>query len=230
MRRDICYFFPASVDRVYNAYLTVATNARFRRECKQEPYHTINFGLNFSMKYNMNGGACTIRFIPHMNGTAINLRFSIAQLAGARYERYAIDLTNEVAAILGTPSQNLKINVNAFLAPENKVTHGQSAPQGQPMNAPQQNFAPQGQPMNAPQQNFAPQSAPAPASPLQTPTGGENGKNICKTCGNILGDGNKFCAKCGTPVAKAKKLCPNCGTEAVDDSEAFFCTECGTRF
>lgn len=225
MRRDICYFFPVSVDRVYNAYLTAATNARFRRECNQEPYHTLGFGLNFSMKYNMNGGACTIRFIPHMNGTAINLRFSIAQLAGARYEKYAIDLTNEAAAVLGVPSQNIKIDVNAFLSPENKViAAGQPAPQGQPMNAPQQNFAPQGQPMNAQQVPFVPQPAPAPAEPQ--PASGI----VCTNCNNPLGERDKFCGKCGTPAPKKKKICQNCGTEAVDDPEAFFCTECGTRF
>ncbi len=234
MRRDICYFFPASVDRVYNAYLTAATNARFRRECTQEPYHTIGFGLNFSMKYNMNGGACTIRFIPHMNGCAVNLRFSIAQLAGARYEKYAIDLTNDAAAVLGVPSQNIKIDVNAFLAPENRVTAAsQPAPAGQPMNnAPQQNFAPQAQPMmNAQQAPFAPQPAPAPAPmPAPQPACEQKSGIICTTCGNTLNERDKFCAKCGTPAPKAKKLCPNCGTEAVDDPEAFFCTECGTKF
>lgn len=198
MRRDICYFFPAVVDRVYNAYLTAATNARFRRDCKQEPFHTISFGLNFSMKYNMNGGACTVRFIPHMNGTAVNLRFSIAQLAGARYEKYAIDLTNDAAAVLGVPSQKIKIDVNAFLAPENKVVAA-----GQPAPAP----------VAAPQ-------------PVTTPVSGI----VCSNCQNPLGERDKFCGKCGTPAPKKKKFCPNCGTEAVDDPEAFFCTECGTKF
>lgn len=48
MRRDLCYYFAADVCSVYNAYLMAAGNQQFRRECRQEPYHTLGFGLNFS--------------------------------------------------------------------------------------------------------------------------------------------------------------------------------------
>lgn len=121
MRRDICLVFPVDVARLYNAYLAAATNNRFRRECRQEPYHTLTFGLNFSMKYNFNGGACTLRFIPVNGGSAINMRFSLAQLAGARYEKYAKDLTEEVIAMLGVAPVRADIDVEVFMAPQNRV-------------------------------------------------------------------------------------------------------------
>ena len=115
MRRDVCYFFSADVVSVYNSYMTAATNSRFRRNCNQEPYHTISFGLNFSMKYNMNGGACTIHFIPYHGGTAVDLRFSVAQVAGARYEKYAKDLTSAAMDVLGVPAQLFSLNIDEFL-------------------------------------------------------------------------------------------------------------------
>ena len=51
MRRDIAFFIPADVPSVYNAYLSALGNDKFRRECAQEPYHTLTFGLNFSAKF-----------------------------------------------------------------------------------------------------------------------------------------------------------------------------------
>lgn len=121
MRRDLCYYFAADVCSVYNAYLMAAGNQQFRRECRQEPYHTLGFGLNFSMKYNMNGGSCTIHFIPYQGGTAVDLRFSIAQLAGARYKRYAADLTNTVIRILNITAQPIRLNIEEFTKECNKV-------------------------------------------------------------------------------------------------------------
>ena len=121
MRRDLCYYFAADVCSVYNAYLMAAGNQQFRRECRQEPYHTLGFGLNFSMKHNMNGGSCTIHFIPYQGGTAVDLRFSIAQLAGARYKRYAADLTNTVIRILNITAQPIRLNIEEFTKECNKV-------------------------------------------------------------------------------------------------------------
>ena len=121
MRRDLCYYFAADVCSVYNAYLMAAGNQQFRRECRQEPYHTLGFGLNFSMKYNMNGGSCTIHFIPYQGGTAVDLRFSIAQLAGARYKRYAADLTNTVIRSLDITAQPIRLNIEEFTKECNKV-------------------------------------------------------------------------------------------------------------
>jgi len=127
MRRDVCYFFAADVKSVYDAYLAAATNAKFRRTCNQQPYHTISFNLNFSMKYNMNGGSCTLHFIPYQGGTAVDLRFSIAQLAGARYKKYAEDLTNATVDVLRIPAQPITLDINVFLDERNKI-HADNTP------------------------------------------------------------------------------------------------------
>jgi len=141
MRRDVCYFIPADVPSVYNAYLAAASNNKFRRECNQEPYHTISFGLNFSMKFNMNGGSCHIHFIPYQGGTAIDLRFSIAQLAGARYEKYASELTYDAMQVLGVNAQLFELDIEEFVKDSNKITP-QNISASAPVQVPvQKNFS-----------------------------------------------------------------------------------------
>lgn len=175
MRRDICFIFPVDVATLYNAYLTAASNDRFRRECAQEPYHTLSFGLNFSMKYNFNGGACTLRFMPINGGSAVNMRFAIAQLAGARYERYAKDLTEAAGAVIGVMGAPANIDVEEFLKPANQVTpqatHAAPAP--------------------------APVAAPTPApSPAPAPNKGK----FCTKCGQNLPQNALFCSSCGNKL------------------------------
>lgn len=132
MRRDLCHFFPADVKTVYNGYLAALGNKQFRRECREEPYYALTFGLNFSMKYNFNGGSCTVRFMPYQNGTAVNLRFSLAQLAGARYGAYDNDLTLAVEKELGIVAQTADIDVDDFLKPQNQVAQAQQVYQAPP--------------------------------------------------------------------------------------------------
>lgn len=194
MRRDVCYSFPVSVERLYNAYLNAASNSKFRRECSQEPYHTLSFGLNFSMKYNFNGGACTLRFMPIQGGSAVNLRFSIAQLAGARYEKYAKDLTDAAASVLGVAGQETNIDVELFLSPANMVTPAAS-------------------------QTYAPQPAPEPirsSSPsnIACPDCGKalnDGDKFCSGCGKLVIVEKKFCTGCGKEVAVDAAFCSACG-------------------
>ena len=195
MRRDVCYFFPADVVSVYKGYLAAATNSRFRRECSEEPYHTINFGINFSMMYNMNGGSCTLHFMPYQEGTAVDLRFSIAQLAGARYEKYAKDLTEAAMAVIGAPAQLFKLDVEEFLKEGNKVT---------PQSV-----------------GFAPQTVtPAPITEAFNP---QVELKRCSNCNAALAEGALFCSSCGTKVEK-KRFCTMCGKPA-DSNDRFcaFC-------
>ena len=192
MRRDICYYYEATVAQVYQGYLAAAGNEQFRRECREEPYHTLTFGLNFSMKYNFNGGSCTIRFIPWQGGTAVNLRFTLAQGAGARYEAYDRDLTAAASIHIGAVAHPTKVPVDYFLDPANQVTAETPTP---PPVAP---------------------STPAPA-----PTPGvfciKCGRQLpedaafccycgakvlpkehrCSACGRVNPDEAKFCAYCG---------------------------------
>ncbi len=122
MRRDVCYFFETDVKTLYNAYLKSAQQPPFEKSCNEEPYHTFSFGIGFTFKYNMNGGACTLHFMPYKNGSAVNLRFSIAQLMGARCQKYAEHLTNGASAILNLPGTKINIDVEQFLIPANQVT------------------------------------------------------------------------------------------------------------
>ncbi|MBQ8586915.1 MAG: lipocalin family protein [Oscillospiraceae bacterium] len=114
-------FYKKDVPRVYQAYVE-AINQRFGKDCSGQPYHTINFGLSFSFKYHMNGGACTVRLIPYKDGTAVNLRYSIAQAMGARYEKHSDDLNDYVSNILGYAPLRVDIPVEEFLRSERRIT------------------------------------------------------------------------------------------------------------
>lgn len=213
MRRDICYYFAAPVPKVYQGYLAAAGNDQFRRECREEPYHTLTFGLNFSMKYNFNGGSCVIRFIPWQGGTAVNLRFSLAQAAGARYEWYDRDLTAAASAIIGVVAQPAKVPVDYFLDPANRVV----------TNAPQPAAAPPA-PAPAPQPVVA-TPAPQPAAPApQAPAHGV----FCIECGRQLPEDAAFCCYCGAKVLPKEHRCAACGK--VNPDEAKFCAYCGNKF
>lgn len=201
MRRDIGFYVEANIEQVYKAYLNAAVNKPFERSCNEEPFHTITFGLNFSMKYNMNGGSCHIHFMPCGSGTAVNIRFVIAQAVGARCERYVEDLNTAMQAFLPVVPQPASYNMDDFLKPENQITPASVAQPAAPV--------------------VAPAAAPvaAPISPAAS---------FCASCGNALAAGSRFCSRCGKPVAVPKaKVCPACQAPAQEN--ALFCAKCGTR-
>lgn len=219
MRRDIGYYIEADVKTVYEAYLKAATNKPFERSCKQEPYHTIAFGVNYSFKYNMNGGACNIHFMPHGSGTAVNIRFSIAQGVGARCEKYAQDLNRAMQAFLPVTPRATAYNMDEFLKPQNMITPATY----------QQTAAP------APTPTATPVPTPAPApTPIPTPVPTSNpaprpaasNAQFCIGCGSQIIPGARFCCACGKEVS-ANKVCSNCNTTAPQG--AAFCPNCGTR-
>lgn len=236
MRRDVCYYFPTDVVSLFDAYAKAAVNPPFERECKFEAYHTINFGLNFSMKYNMNGGACILHFMPLPDGAAVDMRFVIAQAFGARYEAYAEDLTRQVAAILDLQPTPAQIDVELFLKEENKVTAAPvtvTAPAPAPV-APVVAPAPVEVPVEAPVVAPAPVEVPVEA-PVQTPVEAPVvmpapafAPKFCTHCGRPIEADARFCSGCGTPTAQpAGRVCPVCRTTAANG--AAFCTKCGTR-
>ena len=209
MRRDIGFYIEADVKTVYEAYLKAATNKPFERSCKQEPYHTIAFGVNYSFKYNMNGGACNIHFMPHGSGTAVNMRFSIAQGVGARCEKYAQDLNRAMQAFLPVTPRSTAYNMDEFLKPQNMITPATYQKAAAPAPAPV--AAPAPAPVAAP----VPVAAPAPSN-----------VQYCVGCGTQIIPGSRFCCGCGREVS-ANKTCPNCGSSAPQN--AAFCPGCGTR-
>lgn len=174
MRRDVGFYVEADIRQVYDAYLKAAMNPPFERSCKQEPLHTISFGINFSFKYNINGGSCNIHLMPMGAGTAVNIRFSLAQAAGARYELYANNLNAAVQRFLPVRITPANYNMDDFLRPENQLTEA-----------------------SAPQAIVAPQQAPAP-TPQPAPAG------FCTACGNGLQAGARFCGKCGAAVKQER--------------------------
>lgn len=192
MRRDMGFYIEANIAQVYQAYLSAATHKPFERDCKQEPYHTISFGLNYSFKYNMNGGACTIHFMPCGSGTAVNMRFSIAQAFGGRYENYAKDLNNAMQAFLPVMPRPANYNMDDFLRPENQVTPATLAAPTAPVIA---------------------QAAPAArycsgcGHPLAP------GGLFCSQCGlKMPVPDQKRCPNCQTPAQNDAVFCAECGT------------------
>ena len=121
MKRDIFHYFDANIQDVFNAYCkTIQT--KFEKNISATPYHTISFALSFSFRYNMNGGSCTLHFIPYSSGTAVCVRYSIVQAMGARYGAHNQNILNEVEKLLSIKAQNINLSVEAFLQPSNQIT------------------------------------------------------------------------------------------------------------
>lgn len=216
MRRDLVYFYERPTDVVFNAFAQAAKE-KFGKDSRLDPPKTINFALNFSFKYNMNGGAVTAHFMPYQNGTAVDLRYTIVQAFGARYKAHAQDLTNHVNQLLQTRGQLIRLDVNQFLVYE-EATPSQELPAQQPIaeKAPVQPQAPvQSQP---PVQEPTPAAPPKPVNPDQ-----------CSSCGRVNLPGSKFCAGCGTKLGidAAARFCQNCGTPLGEGD--MFCVNCGTK-
>lgn len=174
MKKQICHFYPIDVNTVYAAY-DRAAGERFGKDCVRQPYHTIRFGLNFSLKYNMNGGHVQVSFMPVQGGTAVCVEYSVAQLMGARCGAHDRDLSEYVRAILGvapmdTPIPAGEIQNYAAYAPTASVATVQ--PIQPPVQAPSQ------QPIGAPDPGAV---------------------RFCTRCGERSSGGN-FCAKCGNKL------------------------------
>ena len=110
MRKDLCYFYPAPVQPVFDAFVQAA-NQKFGKNCRIDAYKTISFGLDYSFRYNMNGGSLTLHFMPYNNGTAIDMRYTVIQLMGARYQKHANDVLAFVNSVLQLQAQPVQINL-----------------------------------------------------------------------------------------------------------------------
>lgn len=120
MKRDLFHYFEADVKTVYETYVKAAKE-KFGKDCSATPYHTVSFGLNYSFKYNMNGGACHIHFIPYKTGTAVGLRYTIVQMFGARYEAHDSDMVNFVEKEIGVRATNITIDMEEFMKDSNRI-------------------------------------------------------------------------------------------------------------
>ena len=208
MKRDLCFYYDRPLNDVFNAYVQAITQ-QVGKGCQVVQGRSINFGLNYSFRYNMNGGFCNILFIPYQNGTAVNMRYTIIQLLGARYTAHAQDVNNYVFRILQTKAVPLNLNVSIFeqtagnpqpVQPVNQNAYAQPA---QPMN--QNAYAQHVQPMNQngyaqPVQQMNQNGYAQPVQQMNqnayTPQQGQVTK-YCVTCGAPYISGTAFCAKCG---------------------------------
>ena len=209
MRRDVQYLYPADTVSVYNAFLKAASNEPFGRSCSEEPHSAISFGINFSMKYNMNGGSCIIKFFPTEGGTLVNMRFIIAQALGARHEKYAEDLISYVNPILNTTPSS------ASFDPENLEQKVQAASSVRQEPAPAEDAKAE-ESVPTPPADFNSAAPTPPAAPA-----------FCSNCGNRLGIGDSFCGMCGTRVVSLRRFCTNCGKQAT--ATDIFCGNCGKK-
>lgn len=169
MRRDLCYFYPIPVEPVFDAFVQAARQ-KFGKNCKIDAYKTLSFGLDYSFRYNMNGGSLTLHFMPYNNGTAIDMHYTVVQAFGARYQKHADDVLIFVNAALGAQAQPIQLDINQFFAYETGVSYG-------PLNA-----APQPQPFSQPVQQ-PPQPVPQ--------------AKFCMNCGAPIAPNTAFCTNCG---------------------------------
>ncbi len=202
MVTNLFYYYDRPLDSVFNAFIQAA-NQKFGKDCRIQG-RSINFGLNFSFKYNMNGGFVNLYFAPFQNGTAIQIRYTIIQLAFARYKAHAKDLTNYVNGILminGSLIQNIDPNIFAgcdLLSPQG----GQQPQQGyEQQNYPQQGYQQQNYPQQGyPQQGYPQQGYQQQNYPQQGYQQYVRPSQIC------------FCPKCGNPIAQDAVFCSACGS------------------
>ncbi len=211
MRRDLVYFYPLPINQVYDAF-TQGANQKFGKSCKFDPYKTLSFALNFSFKYNMNGGSLTAHFMPYQNGTAVDLRYTIVQAVGARYKAHARDYILFINGILRAQGTLINIPVQQFLdyeartpsmprqnfQPAQPQMPPQPAPQQQmPVQPPQQQAPAPQQQMPVQQQAPMQQQAPVQPAPQQQASRG----SFCTKCGAPATPGAAFCTKCGNKLS-----------------------------
>ena len=194
MKRDVCYYFPVELQKVYNGLLTAAKNPPFERTCSEDPYKSFQFGLSYSFKYNFNGGSVTVWFMPYQQGTAVNMRFSVAQLAGARYEKYASDLLARAVPMIGSQAYPCNVSVEEFMNQDVQAAPAPSLPQ-----------------TPAPSQ----MQEAAPAVRICSTCGQDIPREarFCPRCGTAQQEEQKerFCSQCGTKQAAGAAFCHNCG-------------------
>ena len=177
MTRDLFHFFEADLVSVYEAYRTVIQKD-FDAFLQETKYNTIKGGLKYSFKYNMNGGAFTVHFMPYNNGTAVAIRYSIAQLFGARYQKHDKDLTEFVVKKIKIKPKDVVLNINDFLRPEN-------------MLIPEDVENISNNKINVEE-----------SADTKIEQGTLSQSNVfCTQCGNKINVGDKFCGKCGHKIS-----------------------------
>lgn len=200
MTRDLYYYFEKDITEVFQAFRRAAYE-KFGKDCSEQSGRLLVFGLNFSFKYNMNGGAIKVFFVPYNTGTAVNLHYIIAQLWGARYGAHAKELISYVEKLLLVYAREINLPLNMFLSYV-------------------------GQPNDTDQPSVENPSTPVQQQPVYVPTQSiPAAKSICSNCGNPVAEGSAFCRYCGQDLRAA--YCSQCGRPyGAGDA---FCAYCGKK-
>lgn len=126
MIRDVCYFFETDVRSLYRAYFNAVKSDLFRGECREEASSYFSFALNCPEIYNINGGICKLNFIPYKNGSAVNINVSCEE-AGAKFGKFAEDLTQAVANLLCKAAYYINIAAEEFAKEDSEAVQGEAA-------------------------------------------------------------------------------------------------------
>ena len=172
MRSDLFHYYSKGIEDVYNAYAS-SIKTVLEKDMEGTPYSTITFGLNFSFKYNMNGGFCNLHFMKYQGGTAVGARYTVAQAFGARYKAMDQDVVKEVQRLIGSVAKDIEFEMDDFL----KLKE---------------------QSQNQKEETPNPQSTPEVSAPSTNSTVNMEKARFCHQCGRAFGESDAFCANCGS--------------------------------
>ena len=129
MTKDVFCFYPCPAQQVYSAFLQTA-NEQFSKRCREDIRGAVfSFGLDYSFKYNMNGGSCTVHFLPYQGGTAVAIHYTVVQLFGAKIGKHSTDMTAYADRLLGVKNQPVQLNIGMFTAYEASLSQQGAEPQ-----------------------------------------------------------------------------------------------------
>lgn len=216
MQKDFCFSAPCDIGTLFDAYLQVIKDS-FHPKPTANPHLIINFKLSFSFKYNMNGGSCSLYFMPAASGgSAVSIHYSVLQAIGARCGAHAKNLNEMVSRILRTPITPCYIDTERFMEyiESENVRNRSKRISSNPTSSAVPNIMPNTA------QNITPSVINSAAIPV-------NDGYACTNCGLSLPNDAKFCSGCGNKIDPSTKICSNCGSELPND--AMFCFKCGCK-
>lgn len=128
MRKDVTHFYEKPIPEVFYAYHKFIVE-KMHANPRVEPFHTISSAVGM--------GAMTLHFIPYQNGTAIDIRYSLALVNGSVVEEIDYSITKEIVNFLGVAAMNIELPIEIFLDPNNQVVAQSNIPNPAPQPAPQ---------------------------------------------------------------------------------------------
>ena len=202
------------IEDVYEAYKTSIKNL-FKNDAGGDPYCSLVFGLSFSFKYNMNGGGCHIHFMPYLDGTAVNIRYTIAQAVGAKYKAHDKDMCAAVSKILGAEAEDAQINVDEFLRYEKEAPRYVEDTAKKDIPAPEEHSVEtDAYDVSAPE---IVEKAPEPMTFSYTETPADTYAEPTPVAPPTAAQADRvyarFCTGCGTPFADLAMFCTKCGAK-----------------